>query len=108
MAIYDLYGFSSDDLKETKNLLEAALGIHFDARDSTYEGGDYFHHEERDGEDFMLKRNVDPFDDEPAELFFPTYPILLYVNHTLRSENLQQKLAQVEGNLVLLRHEDLQ
>lgn len=108
MAIYDLYGFSSADLKEAKNILEAALSIHFDARDSAYEGGDYFHHGERDGEDFVLKRNVDPFDDEPAELSFPTYPILLYVNDTLRSEELQQKLAQVEGNLVLLRHEDLQ
>jgi len=107
MAIYDLYGFLSTDIDEAKNILEAALDIKFEAHDSSYQGGDYFRIGKTTDEHFVLKRNVDPYDDEPAEMSFPEHPILFYVNDTSRSADLQGRMAQKAENFVLLRHEDL-
>jgi hypothetical protein len=107
MAIYDLYGFLSIDIDEAKNLLEAAINIKFEARESSYQGGNYFRSGKTSHEHFVLKRNIDPYDDEPAEMSFPEYPTLFYVNDTLRSDDLQEKMARRAESFVLLRHEDI-
>ena len=107
MAIYDLYGFSSSDINEAKNLLEGALDIKFEAHDSSYQGGDYFRSMEITDEHFVLKRNIDPYDNEPVEMLFPGYPILFYVNDTSRSADLQGQMAQKAKSFDLLRHEDI-
>jgi hypothetical protein len=107
MAIYDLYGFLSDDIDGAKNLLETSLGIHFEVRESDYQGGKYLRWGNTSDEHFVLKRNADPFDGEPSEMSFPAHRILFYVNDTSRSANLQRQINQRVKNLVLLRHEDL-
>jgi hypothetical protein len=54
-----------------------------------------------------LKRNVDPIDDEPAEMSFPVHQILFYVNDTACSADLQERMNQGAKDFALLRHEDL-
>lgn len=105
MAIYDLYGCVRADLEEAKNILESALDIKFEIRNSDYQGGDYLRSGKTTDEHFVLKRNLDSFDDGPAEILFAEYPILFYVNGTSRSLDLQQKLVQKEKIFVLLKHE---
>jgi hypothetical protein len=107
MAIYDLYGSQAADLEEARDVLEAALGIRFEARESSYQGGDYFRWGENEAEHLILKRNVDPFDDEPVEESFSQYPILFYVNDTLRSTEVQEQIAQKAPSFALLQHEEV-
>lgn len=104
MSAYDLYGLLSGDMIDAKNALEAALGIKFVGRDSLYDG-DYFRSGHSDGEHFVLKENVDPFDGEPVESEFPEYSILLYANDTCRSGDLQDSLSMSVPTFSLLRHE---
>src|SRR5690349_8437893 len=108
MAVYDLYGFLSDDIDGARSLLEAFLGIRFEVRDSDDQGGGYFQWGKTSGEHFVLKWNVDPIDGEPAEMPFPDHKILFYVNDTLRSADLQEKINQKMKSCSLLRHEDLE
>lgn len=108
MPTYDLYGFLSDDINGAKNLLETSLGIQFEVRDSDYQGGDYFQWGKASDEHFVLKRNIDPIDGEPAEMTFPEHRILLYVNDTSRSADLQERIIRGARSFVLLRHEDLE
>lgn len=107
MAIYDLYGFMSNDIEGAKNILESSLGIQFNNRESDYQGGEYFQWGKTNDEHFVLKRNVDPIDGEPAEMSFPVHQILFYVNDTARSAALQERIEQGAKDFVLLRHEDL-
>jgi len=108
LAIYDLYGFLSVDIEGAKNLLEISLGIQFEVRNSDYQGGEYYKWGKTGDENFVLKRNVDPIDGEPAEMSFPAHQILFYVNDTSRSADLQERIHQEAKSFVLLRHEDLE
>ena len=107
MAIYDLYGCLTARLEEAKNVLETTLDIKFESRESAYQGGEYFRSGKTTDEHFVLKRNLDLFDNEAAEVSFVEYPILFYVNGTSRSLELQQKLVEKGKSIVLLRHEVL-
>jgi hypothetical protein len=106
MAIYDLYGTSSDDLDKARTCIEAALDIKFELCDSDYHCGEYYRWGKVGEENFVLKKNLDPFDNEPAEISFPKYRILLYVNDTYRSADLQNKICREAKGLIFLRHED--
>jgi len=108
MPIYDLYGFLSTDINEAKNFLESALNIKFEVHDSSFQGGEYFRSGKYTDENFVLKRNIDPCDNEPAEISWPEYPILFYVNDTMRSVDLRVRIDQNTGNVIFLRHENLQ
>ena len=105
MAKYILYG-SKLSLAEAKEILEELLTLQFEARESTYQGGEYFHTGSMTGEEFQLKENVDPFDDDPAEMNFPEFPTMLYINATLKSEELREIMEHARGSFALLRHED--
>lgn len=111
MATYDLYGYLSDcaaDLQGALQHSEESLGVKFHAHESSYHGGEYFRFGNSDEEHFLLKWNIDPFDNEPVESSFSGYRILLYVNDTHRSEDLHKRLSQGAGKFVLLRHEDIE
>jgi hypothetical protein len=108
MPIYNLYGFLSTDINEAKNFLESALNIKFEVHDSSFQGGEYFRSGKYTDENFVLKRNIDPCDNEPAEISWPEYPILFYVNDTTRSVGLRERIDQNAGKVILLRHENLQ
>jgi hypothetical protein len=105
MANYDLYGLLSTHLCEAKDLLEDLLDIKFEDHESAYQAGNYFKNGKSFEEHFVLKRNLDPFDDEPAEMSFPKHPNLFYVNDSSRSKYLQKILSKKSKIIVLLRHE---
>lgn len=105
MATYILYG-SKVSPAEAKGILEELLTLQFEARESDYQGGEYFHAGSMTGEDFELKKNVDPYDGDPVEMKFPEFPTLLYINATSRSEELRKIVEHARGGFALLRHED--
>ncbi|MEO7496586.1 MAG: hypothetical protein ABIT83_11450 [Massilia sp.] len=108
MAIYDLYGSSSNELESARASLESAFGINFSAHDSEYYGGDYFRWGKSSEEHLVLKRNIDPIDGDPAEQSFPDYRILLYVNESPRWQFFRERIIEKATCFVLLRHEDLE
>lgn len=71
MSYYDLYGFSGSHLREARELLESMLNIDFCERDSTYHGGVYYLSGDKKCEHFILKENIDLFDNEPDEKDYP-------------------------------------
>ena len=77
MADFDLYGSTSDNLQNARELLEAALNIQFVAGESLYQGGDYYRCGDLRREHFVLKHNIDPIDGEQVEKKFPESKILL-------------------------------
>ena len=105
MATHILYG-SKLSLAEAKEILEELLTLQFEARESTYQCGEYFRTGNRAGEHFELKKNADPFDGDPVEIKFPELPTLLYINATSRSEELREIVEHARGGFALLRHED--
>src|SRR5580658_3834171 len=62
-----IYGFELDDLEEVRTLVERALGVRFQRRDSLYLGGDYFRFSGSSNEQWILFRNWDPIDAEPIQ-----------------------------------------
>lgn len=105
MATYILYG-SKVSPTEAKEVLEELLRLHFEARESDYQNGEYFQAGNRTGEHFELKKNADPFDGDPVEMKFPEFPTLLYINATSRSKELTEILGRAHCRFALLRHED--
>jgi hypothetical protein len=108
MAVYDLYGFLSEDIDRARSMLESSLGIRFAVRESNYQGGEYLQWGKTNDEHFVLKRNVDYIDGDPAEMSFPVHKILFYVNDTPRSADLKERLNRGAKDFVLLRHEDME
>ena len=104
---YDLYGSLSTDIDKAKEVLENTLSFKFCEHNSSYHGVYFEWSEERYEESFVLKRNVDPIDDEPVETSFAEYPIIFYVNNTLRSKELQIKMALKAKEFILVRREEL-
>ncbi|MBD9634375.1 hypothetical protein [Pseudomonas sp. PDM19] len=104
MIAYDLYGAKSLSLVLAREHIEEILGISLDERNSSYQGGSYYMFGSNDSENFILKVNLDPFDDEPVELNFPEYPVLLYINATVRSSDIEGSIKK-GACFKLLRHE---
>jgi len=102
MKTSDLYGFSTDGLEATRLAIEQALGIRLVAHESLYLGGDYYRLGRGHEEQFVLRRNIDLLDAEPAELKFPQARILFYVNETERPEEIQKLLIELP-DIALLR-----
>lgn len=106
MATYDLYGVEGDDLRQAKELVERLLKLNFEERESGYKAGTYYCFGSFGEENFELKLNLDSLDNEPAEQGYPEFKMLLYVNNTSRSMELQQTLSNVDNRVILLRRED--
>jgi hypothetical protein len=104
MSCYLLYGIREASLALVKSELERLIGIIFEERESSYQAGIYYISGPANSEQFLLKRNVDPFDGEPAEQGFPDYPVILYINATERDAELKALVATRSG-FALLRDE---
>ncbi|WP_175181465.1 hypothetical protein [Achromobacter aegrifaciens] len=101
---YDLYGAKDISLLLARSRIEEVFGISFEERNSTYHGGDYYMFGSNDSENFVLKMNLDPFDEEPVEQGFPDYPVLLYINATDRSSDIEEAIKKSDC-FKRLRHE---
>jgi hypothetical protein len=106
MAFYDLYEIKVPTITDAKFLLESRLSLKFEKHYSSYHRGQYFVCGQMGEENFEIKINLDPFEDVPNEDDFPDCKILLYVNNTHRSGELQSALIESEA-IELLRSEDL-
>ena len=106
MSVYDLYGATSDDINKAKVELEEALGLKFEARDSFFLG-EYFRSGQQYEADFQLRFNLDPLDLEPAEMDFPDYRLLLYVNGTCKENEIFGRLQAGAKEFVFLRRKEL-
>ncbi|WP_083196199.1 hypothetical protein [Pseudomonas sp. AU12215] len=104
MIAYDLYGAKALSLLLAREHIEEMFGVSLDERNSTYQGGTYYMLGSNDSENFILKLNLDPFDDEPVEQNFPDYPVLLYINATTRSSDVEGAIKE-GACFKLLRHE---
>ncbi|ONI71710.1 hypothetical protein BWI15_16285 [Kribbella sp. ALI-6-A] len=95
-----------DDVTSVADLLARTLGLEFEPRSSDYRGGDYFLAGDWRRDDFPELVYVQPNEDleEPAEPEYAAYPTLVYVESTLRADQLMQALASTD--LVLVRRED--
>jgi hypothetical protein len=102
---HDLYGRRTGYLDEARTSLGSATGVQFEERDSEYHGGKFFRARYPSGENWLLKYNFDPIDNLPAETTFPDHVLLLYVNSTLRTEQLQQLIERSDAMFKLLRRD---
>jgi len=101
---YDLYGARCLCLLQAKVHAENSLGVSFEERNSTYQGGSYYISGNRGEENFILKLNLDSFDEEPVEQDFSDFSVLLYINATTRSSDIERAIRD-GGGFELLRHE---
>ena len=102
MRIYDMYGIIDGSLEAAKTAIEQALNVHLVLHESSYIG-EYYESGGVSEENLVLRKNNDPFDNEPAELNFAEFPILFYVNDTNQSELYQQKLLSEIETIKLLQ-----
>jgi hypothetical protein len=105
MTKHDLYGSMMSDMESARLCIEGLLEITFIRKESLYYCGEYFFYGDKGKENFILTKNADPFDNEAAELQFPQYNVLLYINNTLKSAEFFQKISR-NDKFILLRSEE--
>lgn len=91
---FDLYGAKDTGLHSVICVAQAALGVIFEERDSSCQEGAYCGFKGDGSESIIIKINIDPFDGDPAEVEFPEYSVLLYVNSTRRSSGLEGAIGR--------------
>ncbi len=87
---FAIYAIKAPSFDIARARVEKAFGFVFAERESLYQGGIYYRYHGDGEEQFLLKRNTDPFDDEPAEQEHPDVEFLLYVDHTLRTHEIRK------------------
>lgn len=100
MATYDKYG-SHIDIESTKVKIEKCLGIKLEDRDSSYWGA-YYISKNNTGESIKIIENMDPIDREPLDIEFSNYPVIIYVDETDRSDEIQELFNHI--GLKMLSH----
>jgi hypothetical protein len=73
------FGFNSSQLKTLANDLAVVLGVHFEAHESDFRGGEYFR-AETPQTTLFLQTNYDPVDHEPFEHDWPQKHAVLYID----------------------------
>ena len=97
MKYYDLYGTRGMTTHELQEAAAAALGVSFAPRESSFTG-DYYKADLGD-ENFAIYVNFkDPrYEDEILRPQFADYPVLLFVNHTERGDEIRGMLLEIPG-----------
>jgi hypothetical protein len=109
MKIYDVYGLRADDFISVLPAAERrAAGYPFEERESWYLGGIYY----RSGSDpakenFSIRRNFNPAEEEWNESDFKDWAILFYVNNTERAEEIERLLRKEMPETVLIRRKQV-
>ena len=105
-SYYDMYGCKLLSLESAKSYVEHALTVKFAIRESDY-FGKYYRHDFGDGEIVEIKTNFDSSEDAWIEENFKEYPVLLYVNKTMRHETFEKLLDATGREFKLLRREQI-
>jgi hypothetical protein len=96
----------TDTVTSVADLLRRALGLEFEPRSSDYRGGEYFVAGDWRRDPYSEVVYVQPNDDlgEPAEPEYAACPTLVYVDCTLRADQLVEVLASAD--LVLVQRKE--
>ena len=105
MAVYDLYGFQTDDIDSLAKSIEKALGVKLQARSSDY-WGDYFAFGDLTAENYELKRSVDG-EGEKIEKKFSDYQSFFYLNESNRADEIRIQLENALDEINHLRRENI-
>lgn len=106
MRSSDLYGIRIGNLAEAALRLERVLGLKFTLHESVHRGGDYYRYEIPRKELLILQHNIDPINGGAAEPELQDYALLLYIEVTERSDEIQALLVkELRSHMALLRHE---
>src|SRR6185437_14899844 len=97
-----LFGFLDGSPATAADEVSHSLGIAFVLHDSLWRGGDYYLYQSGSEEIIIQRNNDGGSPDEPAEVSFPEYPVLMYVQ-TDRSEELMAILGTCRSRPRLLR-----
>ena len=76
------------------------------AHESGFHSGEYYRLNDIGQEHFILQNNYDDFEEEWTEEGYSGYPLLLYVNETLRSSGVASLLKN-DKRIVQLKHQEL-
>jgi hypothetical protein len=101
---FELFGSPTTDIAQVRAAVEGLLGCALEEHESAYVEGEYYRADLPDGESVVVKRNLDPFDQEPLEENFPEYPVLVYVDNTMRPSEIRSTMER-QGDFVSLRQE---
>ena len=103
MKAHDLYGYSKNNIEAIREAIERTFGIKMEHHESSFHGDYYvYRFGASDGEQLMLKFNLDPIDKKPVESKFPEAFVLLYVNNTERAKKIEAILGQNVPELKIL------
>ncbi|MDX2139165.1 MAG: hypothetical protein SF123_13840 [Chloroflexota bacterium] len=110
---YDLYGFTLDTIEIVARKLEVVLEVQFERRNSSFLS-EYYVSGKSNGENFQLLFNRnDEDEDAEGEAYwhepeFKSYPVILRVNKTNRSKELQEIILKSHlPGVILLRANDV-
>lgn len=102
MLSYDLYGSNAPSLERLKIIIEFTLKCIFEAHESSYIG-EYYRAVIDADENVMIRNNVDPEDNSPAESEFPGYKLLIYINGTRRPDEIRNLLYGAAKDIAFLQ-----
>jgi hypothetical protein len=106
MKSYIVYGISEQPGDKLRSRLNATLGVVLVAHESSYRGV-YYRAGSTGEEHIILQPNHLPQDDEWIDEEHKEYPVLLYVNETLRPDEFDKLLSGEIPSLKKLKREDL-
>lgn len=108
MKRYDVYGVKSKKFEPVIQVLEKNLGIKFKPHDSIYHGGRYYRSGKAKGdENFVVKKNFNPIDQEWEEEDFRQMDLLLFVNNTDRGDELKNIIEHAIPDTVIIRKKEI-
>lgn len=103
MSTNQLYGLHVRDLEMARIMVEERLGVELVPHESLYFGGEYYRTGATEGEHYILRKNLDMLDNEPAEPEFPDVGILLYVERTVKPDMIKERLTSLDLGIRLLK-----
>lgn len=110
--MYDLYGFTHDDLDAARAAVEGVLPMPLESRNSLYYGGDYYlwHNDDHSAviilqtnQNLMYQEELDPEEAQWVEADYRMLPLLLTIEHADKDDFKQRLLAQLENIVYLER-----
>lgn len=108
MKVYDIYGLETDDMELVSSLIEKALGIKFEERESYYSGGTYYNcGDDPEEENFSIQQNYNAIDEEWEEEDYTHLQTLFYVNNTEMGDHLRTLLENAIPGIVLIDSKEI-
>lgn len=104
--IFDIYGAEANDLDLFREIIQSALGMQFEAHESSYLGS-YYRWGVQYGEEIVLQKNYDDVEKEFREERFKNFAILIYVNLSRDPDGIRKRLSTASSQVVFLERKEL-